>query len=212
MTMEHLLSNNHCQLLKCALEVIGRTKNADAMRITTVPVDNSIVPTKSMTPKTEASHPHSSQNECQDRVQRRKGKKRQKRELRRQRREESTIKSEVVTSTSFCNLSTNSTSSVPSDSQIAIPQSVRAVIHVKPLIILDVNGILCHRLRHKSQELQLSPASCGGSSKHTVTYRPSIGHIANTDIIPRSDLHQFLTSLSKNFSLAVCKYYCLVCL
>ena len=49
--MEHILSTNHCQLLKCALEIIGRTKYAEAIRITTEPVDNSIVPTKSTTPK-----------------------------------------------------------------------------------------------------------------------------------------------------------------
>lgn len=208
--MEHLLSTNHCQLLKCALEVIGRTKYAEAIRITTAPVDNSIVPTKPSTPKIdETNNPHSSPNECQDRVQRRKAKKRQKIELRKQHREASAIKSEVVTSTSFCNLSTNSTSPAASYSQVTIPQPVRAIIHVKPLIILDVNGILCHRVRHKSQGLQLSQASRGGRSKqHTVlSYRPSSGHIANTDIIPRSDLHQFLTSLSKSYSLAVCKYY-----
>ncbi len=199
--MEHLLSTNHCQLLKCALEVIGRTKYAEAIRITTVPVDNSNVPTKSTTPKIDETNTHSSPKECQDRVQRRKAKKRRKIELRKQHREASAIKSEVVTSTSFCNLSTNSTSPAASDSQVTIPQPVRAIIHVKPLIILDVNGILCHRVRHKSS------VSHGERSKHTVSYRPSSGHIANTDIIPRSDLHQFLTLLSKSYSLAVCKYY-----
>ena len=196
-TMEHVLSANHCKLLRCALEVIGRTSAADAIRITTVPIENK--------PETkQPPHPHyPSQNEHQDRVQRRKEKKRRKMELRKQRREVSTIKSEVVTTTSF---STKAAVSVPSDSSqadVSIPPSVRAIIHVKPLIILDVNGILCHRLRHKPQGLQ---SASHGRSKRIITFRQSIGHVANTDIVPRSDLHQFLTSLNNSFSLAVCKY------
>ena len=196
--MEQLLSANNCKLLRCALEVIGRT-SADAIRITTVPIENKPETTQNQ----NTTNPHSSQNEHQDRVQRRKEKKRRKMELRKQRREESTIKSEVVTTTS----STKAAVSLPSDSsqvQVSIPPSVRAIIHVKPLIILDVNGILCHRLRHKPQGLQLSASH--GRSKRIITFRQSIGHVANTDIVPRSDLHQFLTSLSNSFSLAVCKY------
>ena len=203
-TMDHLLSTNNCKLLKCALEVIDRTKSADTMRITTVPVDNFITakPTTSAT----KTNPNSNQNEHQGREQRRKEKKRRKIELRKQRREISTITSEVVTTTSLRNFCSNTTSSVSSDSTttVSVPQPVRAIIHVKPLIILDVNGILCHRLRQKYQELQLSPASY----RRTISFRPSIGHVANTDIVPRSDLHQFLTLLNNNFSLAVCKYYC----
>jgi len=169
-----------------------------------VPVDN-IITAKPTTPATK-TNPHSDQNEHQDREQRRKEKKRRKIELRKQRLKISTITSEVVTTTSFCNFCSNTTSSVSSDSTtiVSVPQPVRAIIHVKPLIILDVNGILCHRLRQKYQELQLSPASY----RRTISFRPSIGHVANTDIVPRSDLHQFLTLLNNNFSLAVCKYYC----
>ena len=204
--MEHLLSANHCKLLRCALEVIGRT-SADTMRITTVPVENK-PETKQTTQNT--TNPHSSQNEHQDRVQRRKEKKRRKMELRKQRREESTIKSDVVTTTSF---STKAAVSVPSDSSqvqvVSIPPS-RAIIHVKPLIILDVNGILCHRLRHKPEGLQLSASH--RRSKQIITFRQSIGHVANTDIVPRSDLHQFLTSLNNSFNLAVCEYDCIVLL
>ncbi|KAL7498463.1 hypothetical protein ACHAWT_007138 [Skeletonema menzelii] len=198
--MEHLLSTNHCKLLRCALDVINRTKSADAMRITTAPIDYNEITAKPKTPQTN-TNPHSSQNELQDRVQRRKEKKRRKIEHRKQHQEVSTIKSEVVTTTSFCDFSTNTNSD---SSQLSIPPSVRAIIHVKPLIILDVNGILCHRLRHKSQEL-LSPASSSSyrRAKQKVTFRPSIGHIANTDIVPRSDLHQFLTLVNNRFSLAV---------
>lgn len=207
--MEHLLSTNHCKLLRCALDVINRTKSADAMRITTAPIDYNEITAKPKTPQTN-TNPHSSQNELQDRVQRRKEKKRRKIEHRKQHQEVSTIKSEVVTTTSFCDFSTNTNSD---SSQLSIPPSVRAIIHVKPLIILDVNGILCHRLRHKSQEL-LSPASSSSyrRAKQKVTFRPSIGHIANTDIVPRSDLHQFLTLVNNRFSLAVCKSYSTFCL
>ena len=66
------------------------------------------------------------------------------------------------------------------------------VVNVKPLIVLDLNGILCHRVR------QRIPAS----NTKTI-FRPSVGNIANTEIIPRSDLHEFLTLLHNHFCLAV---------
>jgi hypothetical protein len=212
--MEHLQSTQ-CKLLRCALEVIDRIKPADVVRITTVPivfaaaasVDNNIT-SKSTTSTT---NPHAFENELQDRVQRRKEKKRRKIELRKQQQEESAIKSEVVTFCNFGSSSTNtsSVSSPTSSDSTPIPQSVRAIITVKPLIILDVNGILCHRLRQKSQVLPLSPAP-HSRTKRVITFRPSVGHVANTDIVPRSDLHQFLTMLNNNFSLAVCKYLCMI--
>jgi hypothetical protein len=200
--MEHLQSTTHCQLLRCALEVIDCTKSADAVRIITVPIvcaaaaSGDDKPTSSPTTKTNS---YRCQNELQDRVQRRKEKKRRKIELRKQQQEESTLHSEVVTTTSFCNFGANTTSSV-------LHLSVRAIIYVKPLIILDVNGILCHRLRQNPQVLQFSPESYR-KTKKTIVFRPSVGHVANTDIVPRSDLHQFLTLLNNNFSLAVCKYF-----
>lgn len=61
-------------------------------------------------------------------------------------------------------------------------------IHVQPLLILDLNGILCHRIRHPA-----SPSS----------YRPSAAHIANTPVIARVDLVPFLTFLDAHFTLAV---------
>ena len=60
-------------------------------------------------------------------------------------------------------------------------------IHVQPLLILDLNGILCHRIRQKE------PGK----------YRPSAAHIANTPIIARVDLIPFLNFLDAHFTLAV---------
>jgi hypothetical protein len=65
-------------------------------------------------------------------------------------------------------------------------------IHVQPLLILDLNGILCHRLRKRDIPFE-----------HHARYRPSIGKFANTDIIPRTDLKDFLEFLNRHFCLAV---------
>ena len=67
------------------------------------------------------------------------------------------------------------------------------IIIVKPLLILDINGILCYRVKSRAV----------GEDGNTVKYRPSIGHIACTDIIPRSDLHDFLYFLCNHFTLAI---------
>lgn len=66
-------------------------------------------------------------------------------------------------------------------------------IYIKPLIVLDLNGILCHRVREKTQS----------TAPNNTTYRTSIGRIANTDIIPRSDLASFLQLLNAHFAVAV---------
>ena len=70
---------------------------------------------------------------------------------------------------------------------MSLSPSTTHVIYVQPLLILDLNGILCHRIRHKR-----------GSN-----YRPSTARIANTPIVPRVDLQDFLTFLDANFCLAV---------
>eukprot|EP00934_Nitzschia_sp_Nitz4_P001700 Nitzschia sp. Nitz4//scaffold17_size182527//4357//5316//NITZ4_001825-RA/size182527-processed-gene-0.113-mRNA-1//-1//CDS//3329539253//1700//frame0 len=63
-------------------------------------------------------------------------------------------------------------------------------IRVKPLLILDLNGILCHRSRkHKEPP--------------GVQLRPSIGKAAGTPIVPRTDWIPFLEWLDQNFALAV---------
>lgn len=63
-------------------------------------------------------------------------------------------------------------------------------IKVQPLLVLDLNGILCHRDR-KHKRLK------------DWKLRPSIGHVANTGIIPRTDLLQFLRYLDRHFCLAI---------
>lgn len=62
--------------------------------------------------------------------------------------------------------------------------------YVKPLIILDLNGILCHRIRDKDGEI--------GNP-----YRDSIANIAMTPIISRPALPEFLKMLDDHFCLAV---------
>jgi hypothetical protein len=88
------------------------------------------------------------------------------------------------------------------------------IIYVKPLIVLDLNGILCYRLRDRDRisELPIQAASSSNEPSDAQTntnpapktaYRKSIARIANTEIIPRSDLSIFLHLLHQHFSLAV---------
>jgi hypothetical protein len=66
-------------------------------------------------------------------------------------------------------------------------------IKIQPLLILDLNGILCHRDRHGGEE-----SSSGGGQQ-----RVSVGHCAGTPIIPRPNVANFLTFLDQHFCLAV---------
>jgi len=91
--------------------------------------------------------------------------------------------------------------------------------HVKPLIVLDVNGILCHRYRKREIPQDISSAIRNASMKELFPsedkgdtspvsirqrfYRDSIANIAKTPIIPRSDLNHFLRLLNDHFTLAV---------
>jgi len=74
-------------------------------------------------------------------------------------------------------------------SNITYSSKTTKTIHVKPLLVLDLNGILCHRVREIKGMAQL--------------YRPSIGHVANTSIIPRNDIHELLEFLDQYFALAI---------
>lgn len=81
----------------------------------------------------------------------------------------------------------------------SIPNNVTPkhnTIYIKPLIVLDLNGILCHRVRDNQTII-------ANNNSTSTRCRSSIGRIANTDIIPRSDLLQFLQSLHQHFALAV---------
>ena len=67
------------------------------------------------------------------------------------------------------------------------------VVVVKPLLILDLNGILCHRIRANR------PEAYPGIPYRTPLSRP----IAQTRIVPRIHLDWFLHSLEGHFTLAV---------
>jgi hypothetical protein len=63
-------------------------------------------------------------------------------------------------------------------------------VYVQPLLVLDLNGILCHRIRkHK-----MVPGA---------KYRPSQANIADSRVVPRIHLVSFLNYLSAHFTLAV---------
>ena len=71
-------------------------------------------------------------------------------------------------------------------------------IRVKPLLVLDLNGILCHRVRHYPH-----PSSISSGDEVRLLLRPSIATIAQTPIIPRLDLMDFLHFVQQHFCVAV---------
>ena len=75
--------------------------------------------------------------------------------------------------------------------------STEVRFNVKPLIVLDLNGILCYRIRR-----QLKYAD---QEVNTIyPYRPQLGpDIALTPIIPRPDVASFLEYLDQHFCLAI---------
>ncbi|KAL7482929.1 hypothetical protein ACHAW6_008585 [Cyclotella cf. meneghiniana] len=103
-------------------------------------------------------------------------------------------------------------SSVPTIS-MHLPFPARSIICVKPLIVLDLNGILCHRVRERHKQAAslmeplISPHHINSHNNctvpHRTIFRKSAGRIANTEIIPRSDLAEFLHLLHQHFALAV---------
>jgi NLI interacting factor-like phosphatase len=98
----------------------------------------------------------------------------------------------VQVTTTTTSASTSTASSHRSQRKIA-SQAVN--IRVQPLLVLDLNGVLCHRIRRSDN---------GSSSTRPMTaYRPSVATIANTPIIPRTDLTDFLTFLDQHFCLAI---------
>jgi hypothetical protein len=75
-------------------------------------------------------------------------------------------------------------------SPTSLIQTKTTIIVVKPLIIFDVNGILCHRIRQDAHP--------------EIPYRQSTTKtIAKTPIIPRPNLDEFLSFLSQHFCLAI---------
>ena len=172
-------STINCKYLRCAQEYLSRTKSSND--------NNCCVRIQHCKPIDKEGEtlttPKYNNDDIQhlDKVQRRKEKKRRKKELRNKMKEELAmqIQSIRVTTTVFPPLST-----------CTLEQSI---VQVKPLIVLDLNGILCHRIRDKNIL----------NTKSSSMYRPSLGSISKTEVIPRSDLHEFLSLLNNNFSLAV---------
>jgi hypothetical protein len=203
-----------CCYLRCAAEVISRTKSNDCVRVyhfDAVSAHQSAPPSASasrLSSATTADKQNTSTSNSpsrvyphdDDRLQRRKEKKRRKKESRIQLKEEETsmIQSLRVTTTIFHPVFSSPTQNqfiqcMSASVSLSMPRP-RSIVHVKPLIVLDLNGILCHRVR-----LMHHPTT---QSKSTI-FRPSCGKISNTDVIPRSDLYDFLTLLHDNFCLAV---------
>lgn len=209
-------SSISCCYLRCAAEVVARTKSNDCVRVyhfdtgsahqsaslsasgeiissaTTADASAQNTPTYDSPSRV---YPHGD-----DRLQRRREKKRRKKEIRMQLKEGDThlIQSLRVTTTIFhpvfvLRTQNQSIKSMSTSAPLSILHP-RSIVHVKPLIILDLNGILCHRVR-------LTNHPTTGST--STIFRPSCGKFSNTDVIPRSDLHDFLALLHENFCLAV---------
>jgi hypothetical protein len=74
------------------------------------------------------------------------------------------------------------------------PHSTESVltltIRIQPLLVLDLNGVLCHRSRWNKEPMNIQ-------------LRPSIGTMAQTAIIPRTDLDDFLRFLDQHFCIAI---------
>ena len=211
-------SNNSisCCYLRCAAEVVARTESNDCVRVyhfdtgsahQSASLSASAELTSSATTADASAqntptydspslvYPHGD-----DRLQRRKEKKRRKKEIRMQLKEGDThlIQSLRVTTTIFHPVFVSRTQNQSiKNMSTSVPLSIphpRSIVHVKPLIVLDLNGILCHRVRLTNHPTTVSTSTI---------FRPSCGKISNTDVIPRSDLHDFLALLHENFCLAV---------
>lgn len=81
-------------------------------------------------------------------------------------------------------------------------------IFIKPLLVLDINGILCHRIResqlpHAISRILNQQKLNAQEIHYTSMYRPAIGHVANTHIVSRTDLKSFLNVLNDHFTLAL---------
>lgn len=68
-----------------------------------------------------------------------------------------------------------------------LPASIN--IFTKPLLICDINGILCHRVRRDPYP--------------DIKYRESTKKVSGTPVIPRPGLNEFLELVSQHFCLAI---------
>jgi len=97
--------------------------------------------------------------------------------------------------------------SLDSSTNLNTSHSCKNEIHVKPLLVLDLNGILCRRLRAREIPAPLQKISSLFSTDKDQTihqyYRTPKTSIARTPIIARTDLEHFLPFLDEYFTLAV---------
>mmetsp|Transcript_11528 Transcript_11528/g.25764 ORF Transcript_11528/g.25764 Transcript_11528/m.25764 type:complete len:393 (+) Transcript_11528:180-1358(+) len=75
-------------------------------------------------------------------------------------------------------------------------------IFIKPLLVLDLNGILCHRVRPRNRETTLDSTRNIKSGLGAIMRVP-LSVVAQTPVIPRTDLNEFLAFLDRHFCLAV---------
>ena len=85
----------------------------------------------------------------------------------------------------------------------------RTTIKVQPLLVLDLNGILCFRDRKRRRRPPKLKTNASAATNRTTDptshwrMRQSIGTVAMTPVVPRSDLYGFLDYLDRHFCLAV---------
>jgi NLI interacting factor-like phosphatase len=113
------------------------------------------------------------------------------------------VKLNLATSASkeaIASLRVTTTSTLPSKSQLHALNmsnknqvSMPLQIYIQPLLVLDLNGVLCHRLRNNKEP----------STNLSNGFRRASCFIANTPVIPRPNLIDFLTFLDEHFCLAV---------
>lgn len=72
----------------------------------------------------------------------------------------------------------------------SLPSTINVAVCVKPLLVLDVNGILCHRIRQPDR------------NPH-VPFRRAVKTIAGTPVVLRPCVFEFLAFLSQHFCLAI---------
>jgi NLI interacting factor-like phosphatase len=114
----------------------------------------------------------------------------------------STTSTAVINHLLYCAQISRFTQSVTLISGVPDVGGMITDICVQPLIVLDLNGVLCHRIRRKKNTLT-SPKNKNKNNNNHHTYRPVAFDIANTPVIPRTDIDTFLRYLDEHFCLAV---------
>ena len=116
-------------------------------------------------------------------------------------------RTKVFTTSELPNASMNMNTTMisPEDAlaQVHFPTKLykEIVMYVKPLLILDVNGILCHRIR--ANDLPNALRALLKDIIPSKVYREPIGYVARSHIVPRTDITSFLEFLNEYYTLAI---------